>query len=148
MEASSWLPLYGNLCCQLVAQPYCMTQDTMRGYLSQQVTHEPVKNIFYFLLFIQDCAVCCLSGLTIGLLHIQQSIEGLQRSCQLYCTLRAGRLSCYYSPEEIQAKMEPSLIIPINKVDYIFTFYPISPQNQSTYLITLKNIYLKHLNLG
>ncbi|KAI7804254.1 rhotekin-2 [Triplophysa rosa] len=80
VEASSWLPLYGNLCCQLVAQPYCMTQDMMRGYLSQQ-----------------------------------QSIEGLQRSCRLYCMLRAGRLSCYYSPEEIQAKMEPSLIIPINK---------------------------------
>ncbi|KAA0711458.1 Rhotekin-2 Pleckstrin -like proteiny domain-containing family K member 1 [Triplophysa tibetana] len=80
VEASSWLPLYGNLCCQLVAQPYCMTQDMMRGYLSQQ-----------------------------------QSIDGLQRSCQLYCTLRAGLLSCYYSPEEIQAKMEPSLIIPINK---------------------------------
>ncbi|XP_073720867.1 rhotekin-2-like isoform X1 [Misgurnus anguillicaudatus] len=80
VETSSWLPLYGNLCCQLVAQPDCMTQDMMTGYLSQQ-----------------------------------QSIEGLQRSCRLYCVLKAGRLSCYYSPEEIQAKMEPSLIIPINK---------------------------------
>uniref|UniRef100_A0A672KCW7 Rhotekin-2-like n=1 Tax=Sinocyclocheilus grahami TaxID=75366 RepID=A0A672KCW7_SINGR len=80
VEASSWLPLYGNLCCKLVAQPDCMTQDMMSGYLSQQ-----------------------------------QSIEGLQRRCKLFCVLKAGQISCYYSPEEIQAKVEPSLIIPINK---------------------------------
>lgn len=36
-EYSSWLPLYGNLCCQLVAQPVCMTQTMMAGYLSQKV---------------------------------------------------------------------------------------------------------------
>ncbi|XP_059375342.1 rhotekin-2-like isoform X1 [Carassius carassius] len=80
VEASSWLPLYGNLCCKLVAQPDCMTQDMMSGYLSQQ-----------------------------------QRIEGLQRSCKLYCVLKVGQISCYYFPEEIQAKVEPSLIIPINK---------------------------------
>ncbi|XP_053488503.1 rhotekin-2 isoform X2 [Ictalurus furcatus] len=80
VEASSWLPLYGNLCCQLVAQPDCMTQDMMSGYLSQQ-----------------------------------QSIEGLQHCCRLYCVLKAGLLSCYFTPEEIQAKIEPSVIISINK---------------------------------
>ncbi|XP_030642611.1 rhotekin-2 [Chanos chanos] len=80
VEASSWLPLYGNLCCQLVAQPDCMTQDMMSGYLSQQ-----------------------------------QNVEGLQRICRLYCVLKAGLLSCYYTLEEIEAKMEPGLIIPINK---------------------------------
>ncbi|XP_076833724.1 rhotekin-2 [Brachyhypopomus gauderio] len=79
-ESSSWLPLYGNLCCQLVAQPDCMTQDMMSGYLSQQ-----------------------------------QCIQGLQRCCRLYCVLKAGFLSCFFSPEEIQAKMEPSILIPINK---------------------------------
>lgn len=36
-EWSSWLPLYGNLCCRLVAQPACMTQTMMIGYLSQKV---------------------------------------------------------------------------------------------------------------
>ncbi|ROJ19170.1 Rhotekin-2 [Anabarilius grahami] len=80
VEALSWLPLYGNLCCQLVAQPDCMTQDMMSSYLSQQL-----------------------------------SIEGLQRRCKLYCVLKAGQISCYYTPEEIQAKVEPSLIIPINQ---------------------------------
>ncbi|KAG9268545.1 rhotekin-2 isoform X1 [Astyanax mexicanus] len=79
-EALSWLPLYGNLCCQLVAQPDCMQQDMMSGYLSQQ-----------------------------------QTIEGLQRCCGLYCVLKAALLSCYFTPEEIQAKVEPSMVIPINK---------------------------------
>uniref|UniRef100_A0A3B5PWX9 Rhotekin 2 n=1 Tax=Xiphophorus maculatus TaxID=8083 RepID=A0A3B5PWX9_XIPMA len=37
-EWSSWLPLYGNLCCRLVAQPACMTQSAMSGYLSQKET--------------------------------------------------------------------------------------------------------------
>lgn len=40
-EWSSWLPLYGNLCCKLVAQPACMTQDVMAGYLSQKVSWQP-----------------------------------------------------------------------------------------------------------
>ncbi|KAJ8013912.1 hypothetical protein DPEC_G00034750 [Dallia pectoralis] len=79
-ESSSWLPLYGNLCCRLVAQPVCMTQDMMSGYLSQQ-----------------------------------QTVEGLFRCCSLYCVLKAGTLSCYYNPEEITAKVEPSVVIPINK---------------------------------
>ncbi|XP_072246826.1 rhotekin-2 isoform X2 [Leuresthes tenuis] len=79
-EWSSWLPLYGNLCCQVVAQPACMTQSMMTGYLSQK-----------------------------------QSVEGMSRSCSLYCVLRAGFLSCYFTPEEIDAKVQPTLSVPINK---------------------------------
>ncbi|XP_036402045.1 rhotekin-2 [Megalops cyprinoides] len=79
-ESSSWLPLYGNLCCRLVAQPDCMTQDVMSGFLNQQ-----------------------------------QSVGGVPRSCTFYCVLRAGTLSCYFSPEEIHAKMEAAVVIPINK---------------------------------
>ncbi|XP_028983259.1 rhotekin-2 [Betta splendens] len=77
---SSWLPLYGNLCCRLVAQPACMTQSMMSGYLSQK-----------------------------------QTVEGLKHCCRLYCVLSAGFLSCYFTPEEIDAKVQPTLIIPINK---------------------------------
>ncbi|KAM4607083.1 rhotekin-2 [Polymixia lowei] len=79
-EWSSWLPLYGNLCCRLVAQPICMTQHMMSGYLSQQ-----------------------------------QSVEGVYRCCSLYCVLSGAFLSCYFTPEEIAAKVEPTLNIPINK---------------------------------
>ncbi|XP_070697364.1 rhotekin-2 [Pempheris klunzingeri] len=78
-EWSSWLPLYGNLCCRLVAQPACMTQNMMTGYLSQK-----------------------------------QSVEGMYRCCSLYCVLSAGFLSCYFSPEEIDAKVQPNLNVPIN----------------------------------
>ncbi|CAB1435617.1 unnamed protein product [Pleuronectes platessa] len=79
-EWSSWLPLYGNLCCRLVAQPTCMTQTMMSGYLSQK-----------------------------------QSVEGLNRCCSLYCVLSAGCLSCYFTPEEIDAKVPPTLNIAINR---------------------------------
>ncbi|XP_041803566.1 rhotekin-2 [Chelmon rostratus] len=79
-EWSSWLPLYGNLCCRLVAQPSCMTQSMMTGYLSQK-----------------------------------KSVEGMYRCCSLYCVLSAGFLSCYFTPEEIDAKVQPTLNIAINK---------------------------------
>ncbi|GAA6231598.1 rhotekin-2-like [Lates japonicus] len=79
-EWSSWLPLYGNLCCRLVAQPACMMQSMMTGYLNQK-----------------------------------QSVEGMSRCCSLYCVLSAGFLSCYFTPEEIDAKVQPTLNIPINK---------------------------------
>ncbi|CAK6967083.1 rhotekin-2 [Scomber scombrus] len=79
-EWSSWLPLYGNLCCRLVAQPVCMTQSMMTGYLSQK-----------------------------------QSVEGMHRCCSLYCVLSAGFLSCYFTPEEIDAKVQPTLKVPITK---------------------------------
>ncbi|XP_010792259.1 rhotekin-2 [Notothenia coriiceps] len=79
-ESSSWLPLYGNLCCRVVAQPSCMTQSMMSGYLNQKL-----------------------------------SVEGMYRCCSLYCVLSAGVLSCYFTPEEIDAKVQPSLKVPVNK---------------------------------
>ncbi|XP_074238385.1 rhotekin-2 isoform X3 [Saimiri boliviensis] len=79
-ESSFWLPLYGNMCCRLVAQPACMAEDAFAGFLNQQ-----------------------------------QMIEGLISWRRLYCVLRGGKLYCFYSPEEIEAKVEPALIVPINK---------------------------------
>lgn len=40
----------------------------------------------------------------------------MQRCCSLYCVLSSGSLSCYFTPEEIDAKVQPTLNIPINKV--------------------------------
>ncbi|KAK7902068.1 hypothetical protein WMY93_018837 [Mugilogobius chulae] len=79
-EWSSWLPLYGNLCCRLVAQPVCMTQSMKSGYLCQKL-----------------------------------NVEGMNRSRHLYCELSAGILSCYFTPEEVQAKLDPTLKLPINQ---------------------------------
>uniref|UniRef100_A0A8C8S7C2 Rhotekin n=1 Tax=Pelusios castaneus TaxID=367368 RepID=A0A8C8S7C2_9SAUR len=36
-ESSFWLPLYGSVCCRLVAQPSCMSQQMMCGFLKLQV---------------------------------------------------------------------------------------------------------------
>uniref|UniRef100_A0A8C6Y471 Rhotekin n=1 Tax=Naja naja TaxID=35670 RepID=A0A8C6Y471_NAJNA len=35
-ESSFWLPLYGSLCCRLVAQPSCMVEQVMAGFLKVQ----------------------------------------------------------------------------------------------------------------
>lgn len=40
----------------------------------------------------------------------------MYRCCRLYCVLSAGFLSCYFTPEEIDAKVQPTLTVPINKV--------------------------------
>ncbi|KFQ20012.1 Rhotekin-2, partial [Mesitornis unicolor] len=37
-KSSFWLPLYGSMCCRLVAQPSCMARDMMAGFLNQQMT--------------------------------------------------------------------------------------------------------------
>ncbi|XP_051473075.1 rhotekin-2 [Apus apus] len=79
-ESSFWLPLYGNMCCRLVAQPSCMARDMMAGFLNQQ-----------------------------------QTVGSLTSWRRLYCILRGGKLFCYYSPEEIEAKLEPALTVSINK---------------------------------
>lgn len=37
-DGSSWLPLYGSVCCRLAAQPHCMVQQVMCGFLRVQVS--------------------------------------------------------------------------------------------------------------
>ncbi|XP_051936594.1 rhotekin-2 [Hippocampus zosterae] len=39
-DRSSWLPLYGNLCCRLAARPACMTRRAMAGYLHRKPSAE------------------------------------------------------------------------------------------------------------
>ncbi|XP_067908543.1 rhotekin-2 isoform X2 [Heterodontus francisci] len=85
-ESSFWLPLYGNLCCRLVAQPACMTTDMMTGYL-----------------------------------NLQQTVGGLLNWMRLYCVLRSGYLMAYYSPEEIEAGVDPTLKIAIDEETRIRT---------------------------
>ncbi|XP_043332800.1 rhotekin-2 isoform X1 [Cervus canadensis] len=79
-ESSFWLPLYGNMCCRLVAQPTCMAENVFAGFLNKQ-----------------------------------QMVGGLIHWRRLYCVLRGGKLYCFYTPEEIEAKVEPALIVSINK---------------------------------
>lgn len=44
-----------------------------------------------------------------------QMLEGLISWRRLYCVLRGGKLYCFYTPEEIEAKVEPALVVSINK---------------------------------
>lgn len=39
----------------------------------------------------------------------------MSRCCSLFCVLSAGFLSCYFTPEEIDAKVPPAFKVPINK---------------------------------
>ncbi|GAB1295198.1 Rhotekin-2 [Apodemus speciosus] len=80
-ECSFWLPLYGNVCCRLVAQPACMVEDAFAGFLNEQ-----------------------------------QTGKGLVSWRRLYCALRGGKLRCFYGPEEIEAKVEPALVVSIDKI--------------------------------
>ncbi|KAG5270266.1 hypothetical protein AALO_G00190680 [Alosa alosa] len=77
-ESSSWLPLYGSVCCRLLAQPDCVRLPAHSGTLCQQVC-----------------------------------VEGVFRSCSLHCELQGATLSCWFSPEEVQAKLAPFLTLPI-----------------------------------
>ncbi|NP_001088285.1 rhotekin-2 [Xenopus laevis] len=79
-DSSFWLPLYGSMCCRLVAQPACLTDEAMMGFLNQQ-----------------------------------EMVGGLRSYTKFYCVLKGGNLLCYYTPEEINAKVEPALTVPINK---------------------------------
>ncbi|KAM4636557.1 rhotekin-2 [Discoglossus pictus] len=79
-ESSFWLPLYGSICGRVVAQPSCMTEEVITGYLNQQ-----------------------------------ELVGGVRSCIRLYCVLKGGHLLCYYTPEEIEAKIDPTLTVPINK---------------------------------
>ncbi|KAL1771459.1 rhotekin-2 isoform X1 [Sigmodon hispidus] len=85
-ECSFWLPLYGNMCCRLVAQPTCMVEDAFAGFLNEQ-----------------------------------QIVKGLVGWRRLYCALRGGKFHCFYGPEDIEAKVEPTLVLSINKETRIQT---------------------------
>ncbi|NWZ43066.1 RTKN2 protein, partial [Brachypodius atriceps] len=58
---------------------------------------------------------CMARDMMAGFLNQQQMVGGLTSWRRLYCVLRGGKLLCYYSPEEIEAKVEPALTLSINK---------------------------------
>ncbi|XP_051883809.1 rhotekin-2 isoform X2 [Pristis pectinata] len=103
-EASFWLPLYGHVCCRLVAQPECMTKDMIAGYL-----------------------------------NLQQNVGGLPNWTRLYCVLKSGYLMAYYSPEEIEARVDPALNIAIDKETRIRTLEKDS--KKKTHSFSLINPY-------
>lgn len=64
---------------------------------------------------------CMAEDAFAGFLNQQQLVEGLITWRKLYCVLRGGKLYCFYTPEEIEAKVDPTLIVCINKETRIRT---------------------------
>ncbi|XP_048362637.1 rhotekin-2 isoform X2 [Sphaerodactylus townsendi] len=58
---------------------------------------------------------CMTKDMMAGFLNQQQMVGKLTSWRRLYCVLRGGKLLCYYTPEEIEAKVEPALTVPVNK---------------------------------
>ncbi|KAG8552509.1 hypothetical protein GDO81_004555 [Engystomops pustulosus] len=46
---------------------------------------------------------------------MQEMVGDVPSWIRLYCVLKGGNLYCYYTPEEIEAKIEPTMTIPVNK---------------------------------
>ncbi|XP_044000703.1 rhotekin-like isoform X3 [Gambusia affinis] len=60
-DSPFWLPLYGNMCCRLVAQPLCMTQPAMRGQLKIKLEDADHWGNFYCVL-VGQTLLCYRSG--------------------------------------------------------------------------------------
>ncbi|XP_018430074.1 PREDICTED: rhotekin-like [Nanorana parkeri] len=56
-ESSCWLPLYGSVCCRLTAQPDCMNQDMISGYLQIQARGQTGWKRMYCVL--RGCRLLC-----------------------------------------------------------------------------------------
>ncbi|XP_060698298.1 rhotekin-2 isoform X1 [Hemiscyllium ocellatum] len=58
---------------------------------------------------------CMTMDMMTGYLNLEQTVGGLSNWTRLYCVLRSGYLTAYYSPEEIEARVDPTLKIAIDK---------------------------------
>ncbi|MEQ2213017.1 hypothetical protein XENOCAPTIV_008442 [Xenoophorus captivus] len=114
-ECSYWLPLYGSMCCRLAAQPHCMTQQMMGGWLKVKASWAALclHTTFFFK------ALFALSLLLILLLlfvfALQQCGGDPQTWTKVYAILKATSLFCYQRQEDVEASVEPALTIGINK---------------------------------
>ncbi|XP_068129672.1 rhotekin isoform X2 [Hyperolius riggenbachi] len=56
-ESPCWLPLYGSVCCRLTAQPNCMNQEMMSGFLKIQARGQSSWKRMYCVL--RGCRLLC-----------------------------------------------------------------------------------------
>lgn len=112
-DSPFWLPLYGNMCCRLVAQPLCMIQPVIIGQLKVKVTWcsyiIPPFDVFFILYHI---IIHCITSLP----ALNQLGEGLNCWENVYGVLRGQSLLCYQSQEGLESEDKSLLVIPIKKV--------------------------------
>ncbi|XP_072898065.1 rhotekin isoform X2 [Hemitrygon akajei] len=58
---------------------------------------------------------CMTQPVNTGILNLQQLVGDLHNWTRMYCVLQGTNLFCYYSPEEVEAKVEAAFTIAINK---------------------------------
>ncbi|KAG9355161.1 hypothetical protein JZ751_001874 [Albula glossodonta] len=120
-ECSYWLPLYGSVCCRLAAQPRCMTQEMMCGYLKVKVSMDDPQSPGEPNPPLSGPAPCCItisSPLHYTNHHprLSQQLGGEPQGWKkIYGVLKGTNLFCYHRQEDIEAKVEPVCTIAINK---------------------------------
>ncbi|KAM8785626.1 rhotekin isoform 4-T4 [Rhynchonycteris naso] len=92
-ENPAWLPLYGSVCCRLVAQPLCMTQPTASGSLRVQVRAPGVE----------------------GNRENAEQAGERQDWMRVHGVLKGTNLFCYRRSEDADTGEEPLFTIAINK---------------------------------
>ncbi|XP_055395545.1 rhotekin isoform X1 [Bubalus kerabau] len=106
-ESPAWLPLYGSVCCRLVAQPLCMTQPTASGTLRVQVRGP------------EEWKGSGRRQRRARSPRDQRTIEnqaGEPRDwVQVHGVLKGTNLFCYRQPEDTDTGDEPLFTIAINK---------------------------------
>lgn len=108
-----WLPLYGNICCRLVAQPLCMIQPVISGQLKVKVTKSPdVIHWYIFFQILHHIFIRCVTSLP-ALSQLGQGLNGWQ---SVYGVLRGQSLLCFQNEEALESEDKPLLVIPIKKV--------------------------------
>ncbi|XP_066123534.1 rhotekin isoform X4 [Saccopteryx bilineata] len=92
-ENPAWLPLYGSVCCRLVAQPLCMTQPTASGSLRVQARAPGVEG------------------------NREKAEEAGERQdwMRVHGVLKGTNLFCYRRSEDADTGEEPLFTIAINK---------------------------------
>ncbi|XP_066234033.1 rhotekin isoform X2 [Saccopteryx leptura] len=92
-ENPAWLPLYGSVCCRLVAQPLCMTQPTASGSLRVQARAPGVE----------------------GNREKAEQAGERQDWTRVHGVLKGTNLFCYRRSEDADTGEEPLFTIAINK---------------------------------
>lgn len=101
------LPLWGQICCKLMAQPDCATESRMTGFINVQVGLLAPPTIPVH-------AVCCGWTVTLFLLP-QRMVSGLPDWMRLWCVMRQNRMRCWKNPEDVGRKM-PEQVIELSEV--------------------------------
>uniref|UniRef100_A0A3B5B8J4 Rhotekin 2b n=1 Tax=Stegastes partitus TaxID=144197 RepID=A0A3B5B8J4_9TELE len=112
-DSPFWLPLYGNMCCRLAAQPQCMTETVISGQIRIKVIRFSynIQPFFFFSFLI--IILIYTTALRPALPQLEEDFNYWEN---VYGVLRRQTLLCYQSEEDLDSEEEPLLVIPIKKV--------------------------------